>query len=88
MPFDSQNCKRNLVASAKNFFVIPNVLSMSTAQKTKHSSDEMLSQNIGKNKIDNLHSAEILSEMNYQTRATSYCWLWKLRDESLSNTPQ
>ena len=34
MPFDSQNCKRNLVASAKNFFVIPNVLSMSTAQKT------------------------------------------------------
>ena len=57
-------------------------------QKTKHSSDGMLGQNIGKNKIGNLHSAEILSEMNYQTRATSYCWLWKLRNESLSNTPQ
>ena len=57
-------------------------------QKTKHSSDEMLSHNIGKNKIGNLHSTEILSAMNYQTRATSYCWLWKLRDESLSNTPQ
>ena len=42
-------------------------------QQTKHSSDEMLSHNIGKNKIGNPHSTEILSAMNYQTRATSYC---------------
>ena len=40
-------------------------------QQTKHSSDEMLSHNIGKNKIGNPHSTEILSAMNYQTRATS-----------------